>query len=551
MGSNYFYSFDSWIKVPRKYTENELFYLSSLEEVWRVKSGSKWVPYKLAPHQVLWHLDDVVLKKHEAPIRVVVKSRNTSFTVSSLISLLTSISEYKNDVIPLTRLNSEKAIDMVNIAKQLIKHMKPIIIEDEGSVIYWPFNPNNVDMKNSKSIKFLDNDGEVVTEIRAFPANADSAESIRGIRTIGHAGILDEVNFMRYFESIYVALRDSTVGKVNGMKIHQFDIGTTLKGNTPFYDWYEKQKKRIGLGKGSRKVTLRFYEWPVFDVKVFNTDIPFHENDQLVSIVNWHDKEDLWEKYLEDDKIFFEEYMGQKVDSDLQFYSTELLLNNHINDTVPLDEIKFSEYDKIVIGIDPASTQDYFAISVFGYNGDQKDELYLNYANKITLNESKNKCRGILNRIHSLNRNWLCTIDATPIGLDLFQTLQKEYGTEYVRGVTGNKRVTVNKDNKIKLNEFGHTLIKKYMNDNVVTFILDELSIKHMQSITYKYAPERDGNGHGDIAMARLYALLPVNLNSVKQKQIKTNISRKEETAGPIHDEDLFSKIKRYRKRRK
>ena len=220
-------------------------------------------------------------------------------------------------------------------------------------------------------------------------------------------------------------------------------------------------------------------------------------------------------------------------------------------DLLSLEEISFYDYEEITIGIDPASSNDYFALSIFGWNNNNKEEIYLDYENKITLPNSKKKCFMIMDIIMSQNKNWFCTIDSSPIGLDLYQSLVERYGKEYIRGVTGNKRVRVERDNKIKINEYGHTLIKQMMNEKSVSFILDDLAIKHMQSITYKYQPENCSDGHGDICMARLYSLLPKNINSVQKRELKTTLSsNKEKLETNENEEDLLSKIKRMRRKK-
>lgn len=525
----YYSVHDSWIKAP-KLTEDESLYLYSLEEIWRVKSGNVWVPYMLGEHQIMWHKYDVVLMKELAPIRIVKKSRCTSFTVSSIISILMSIGDYKNDVIPFVRLNQRKAEDMIKVAKDLIKRMKPIVYEigegERKEKIYWPFDPRAVDMSAVGSIKFRDKTGDIITEIRAFPANADSSESIRGIRTIGDSGILDETNFMRYFRALFTALRDSTMGKVHGKKIHQFSIGTTLKGETPFSEWLEEQEKK-------HLQRIMIFDWPVFDRAKFSVEIPFHENDDLVSIVPWHDKKELWETYQQDEHVFREEYMAEKVDSEEQFYPTSLILSRISDEEmIPLTEFHTlsDKYIHIWGGVDVATVHDYFVIKLYGETFEGKFEnFYLEYASKVELDEMENRTKGVFSKVNEVMERdkWLCSVDANGIGIQITQNLKRAFPGN-VRGISGGSMKDAD-GNSHRINEYGHTLLKRLMIDGNITFLNDELLIKHFAQWDYTFKAPSTGDGHGDITMSALYALLPRNLKRTQPIQIRTNTKLEDE----------------------
>lgn len=531
-----FYSIHkSWIKVPTNLTKTEIIYLASLENIWKVKSGNDWVPYRMAPHQIIWHLEDVVLKKEHAKIRVEKKSRNVSFTTDSIISILMSIGDYLNDVIPFVRLNMKKAEDMIKNTKDLIRHMKPIIheVEDNGKLkkVYWPFNPANVDMSAVGSIKFKDDYGNVLTEIRAFPANADASETIRGIRTIGDSGILDETNFMRSFKAIFTALRDSSVGTINGKKIHQFSLGTTLKGDTPFSEWLEEQEQK----KSNR---LLIFDFPVFDRTKFNTEIPFHENKELIPLVPWHDKEELWNDYLQDEHVFNEEYMAIKVDNEEQFYSTSLILSCcNIEEPTSITQFKTlaDKYKYVWGGVDVASVHDYFVISLFGETNEGKYvQFYLEYINKIELDDMSDKVELVLDEVKNImGDNWLTSIDANGIGLQITQTLKKKFPGR-IRGISGGSIKDLD-GNSHHINRFGHTEMKNLMVKKQVDLINDELLIKHYSQFDYTYSAASSKYGHGDITMANLYALLPLNLKRTSKSQVVSNIENTEKDDSDIN----------------
>lgn len=165
----------------------ELKYLRAVQKLFCVPDARRnWVPYKLTPHQIEWHRDDVACQRHMAKNRVAFKSRNTSFTTSSIISNLMSVGVYDTPVIPVVRLNQTRANDLIDDFKKVIRHMPKVIRTKDGR--HFPFDPDAVVMRKVGSIYFPDRE----TEIRAFPATADAAEVIRGLRVVGSAGIIDE-----------------------------------------------------------------------------------------------------------------------------------------------------------------------------------------------------------------------------------------------------------------------------------------------------------------------------------------------------------------------
>lgn len=175
----------SWYRPKVNLTEGIKQYLIDLSNVFQVLDTKKRrIPYTMEPHQIEWHAHDVVPQGANAKHKLAVKSRNTSFTTSALITVLASIPYYPNQVIPVVRLNQVRANDLIEDFKSMIRNMRPIR-EENGSL--WPFDPSKVNMENSSSIKFPNG-----VEIRAFPATNAAAETIRGLRIAGCAGIIDE-----------------------------------------------------------------------------------------------------------------------------------------------------------------------------------------------------------------------------------------------------------------------------------------------------------------------------------------------------------------------
>ena len=485
----------SWYPTVQ-YSEHINKYLKLVENSFNVLDvNRRWTPYILTPHQKDWHSHDVAILHTNAKSRVVAKSRNTSFTVSTLISNLTAVPNYPNVVVPFVRLNVDRAIDLIDDCKELIKNMN--YVEYKG--VKWPFNKDDVYMGNAKSITFPNG-----VEFRAFPANSQAANVIRGLRIAGNAGILDESNFMRDFEDIYIALRDAAAGSDEGKKAFQMNIGTTLKGRTtPFNIWFDKIKKTN---------ILDIYKWPVFNPYKFDPKKSILEQD-LIPIVSWHNLEDLEQKRLEDINRFLEEYMAQVVDSDDQFYPHELIIQN-----VNADLINYKEPPHIglfYIAIDVASQNDYFVITIFEKINNRFVQRYLFYDNKdVDLPTAQKRCEKII----KLWRPRKVRVDSNGIGFQLFQALKKQFGAS-VEAISHKKIKTTDNSQTIAMNEFIHTNQKAFLNYGDVELLSDELQIIHYSQWNYNYKAESTAEfGHGDIAIANGYAMLPDNIKILQTK---------------------------------
>ena len=228
----------SWYSPPTSLTKLEGIYLDFLERIFYVKNPLKqWIPYKLTPHQEEYHKYDLACQKYKSVDKLVVKSRQTSFTTSSLISLIMAGVMWEEHTMPLMRLRFESAKELIKEAKELIKHVEP----DNGFV-----NPDDFVFTTTK-IVFPNG-----AELTAFPANDESADAVRGLRVL--TGLIDEANFMKYFNDIFIAFQDADSGSdVKGRKLFQMIIGTTLRGlTTPFYQWYRSEERRVGKECRSR-----------------------------------------------------------------------------------------------------------------------------------------------------------------------------------------------------------------------------------------------------------------------------------------------------------
>jgi phage FluMu gp28-like protein len=322
---------------------------------------------------------------------------------------------------------------------------------------------------------------------------------IEGMGSLSH-----NCNFMKDFKDIYIALRDASSGSVDGKKIFQMNIGTTLKGrNTPFNEWFtDIESKKLG--------NVDIYKWPVFNPLKFNSSLSIYEQD-VEPIVYWHTLDDLENKRVEDINRFKEEYMCEVVDSDEQFYSYDATLkcvdSNLVNYTNPNNV-----NGKFFVGIDVASVNDYFVITIFEKVGDEFIQRYLFYTRDVELDDMQKLCEDIITAWKPLR----VVIDSHGIGLQIAQSLLKKFGS-IIHATSKINIKGLRKGEIVKFNEFIHTNQKTLMIYNNVKLLSDELQMMHYSSWNYDFKADSSSKwGHGDIAIANAYALLPWNYRVFK-----------------------------------
>ena len=528
----------SWYPLT-KLTFQELTYCKSLEQIFRVEDAlGEWVPYKLQPHQVEWHIDDVALKKENAPqVRAVKKSRNTSFTMSSVISSLMAVPLFDDNVSPVLRLNQQRANDLIKDEKKVIKKMQPIVLED-GSL--YPFDPKKVDVNNKQSIIFPNG-----CEHRAFPANSSASDIIRGFRIRGHAGNVDESNFFKDFDNIYTALRHANAGSKNGKGIYQFNVGTTLRGlNTPYYRWLQKQERMQREGKQTQ---VKLYEWPIFDPQKFNKEIEPLKQPELVPIVPWQDMMNLNQTYLDDEFRFMEEYMGMAVDSEVQFYVTAKVIEAMDES---LENIQTpTEHGKYIMTIDPAGEGgDYFASTIFEERASSPIESVINghkfienineyFQRYLYYDKKKVDLEYMTEKTSATILTWIpfglhtVRVDANGIGYQLGQTLQKRFPNINIELIRGGQNVKIEGGRTITLKEHKHEYHKKLLTYNKIHLLNDEIQQIHYTMVKRNYEILKDNEyGHGDICDANTMATLPVNWKNAMQNIEKITSNLEEAT---------------------
>jgi len=565
--------YPSWYP-DREYPEGVERYFKMIEAVFKVQLGDgRWEPIKLTSHQRHFHSNDIAVMGAKAKYDLVDKSRNTSFTISSIIRLATGNYKYRDEIVPLSRINEQKVKELIDEAEKIIKQMTPIQLkvcpncnslkrnckcgDERFTIDYWPFDPK-IAKFGALYIHFPDRKVRWQGYAGLSP---DSAEVIRGVRTT--RGLIDESNFMRFFKPIYTALRDSKRGAVintdgsvdDGNIHHQITIGTTLKGFTKYYYWREGLIKKI---KDGLVTNFRLLSWPVFDPKLFNIDKPFENWSKLVSIVPWHLKEgenSLRSILNEDIYTFLEEYMAVVTPDDAQLYNIAEVQDACFEGTNwDIDQ----EFPPGIYfgGADPAGEGGhFFAITIFKYNEETNtfDQIYLEQEKKSDLTEREHFLERLLITIPFTKFR----IDGNGLAYQMAQNLKKKF-PQIVEVFRGSIRVkTVNKQS-ISINEYLHTNQIMMIKRAQVRYQDDELQLKQFAGWDRKYKAEEDKEiGHCDSTVADGLALLPITWKVAgRQHNVfvgghteEPEITTKEEQekVEEFHDSPLKDRMKFYK----
>jgi hypothetical protein len=486
----------SWYP-DKEYPEGIEKYLRWIEEIFQVQyADGRWDFIKLTPHQREFHSRDIGLMHECAVSEMDEKSRNTSFTISSIIRLLMGNYYFRDEIVPLVRINDLKVKELIKEFKKIIKHMRPKRFPN-GDM--FPFDPNKVNLGNAGMIEFKD----VGVTFQGYPASASAAESVRGLRIT--RGLFDEINFSAKFNEINIAMRDASRGVMSdGKKYFQLTYGTTWKGETPAKIWVDKIK-RLNL------TNWQVFSWPVYNPEKFDKDVPPIQQN-LQTIVPWHSNEDLNNKWLENLKSFLEEYMCICTPSDEALYNIEKVMSR-IN-TELISSMDFNEDDEYYIGCDPAGMGgDMFTISVFAKRDNKMVQKYLFYKSGVELDEMERFCKVLIEKTMPAK----FVVDGNGIGYQLSSTLKKQY-PRIVEIIRGSRSIKIEGRQTIPFKEYMHTNHLKMINLGEVELLNDDEQIYHYTQWKNNYEAEHSDRGHGDIVIANCLALLPSNWQKAGRK---------------------------------
>lgn len=529
--------YPSWYPAP-VLTLNELTYLKLIEKIFKViYPDGKWDYIKLTNHQAEFHKKDLAIKKFNAKNRVVVKSRGTSFTTDSLISLCMNCYEFRDQLPPIVRINDTKVMELLQKDfKNLINHMTPLRMEYEDEngnqvIDYIPFNNKTVEF-TAHSIKIPDRNITFV----GYPANSTSSENIRGNRI--NFGLMDETNFIVSFQNIDTAMRDATRGAAldgpnKGKIAYQATYGTTRKGKyTSFNIWLDNIKKLINSGLLNN---FEIIEWPALDPNKVDLNKPLTEQPELIPIAPWQTLEILEQRRVENLNIFKEEYMAMLVDDlgmlyDMKFINENLILDDNIKSEmfIPIEELKRMQEEeqttKWWIGMDPAYSQDFFAISIFkevfdkNINNTSFIQTCIDYKRDVDLDEMQDLADKLIEHYMPYGLK-LLQIDGHGLGTHISNHVRKKYPEHSRLFRNTSIRVPGKTAGSISIKEFVHTHQIMMQYAKRVKYLADPIQLMHFSGWNQKYEFERvkDASAldmaHGDTTISNGLAILPKNLN--------------------------------------
>jgi hypothetical protein len=295
-------------------------------------------------------------------------------------------------------------------------------------------------------------------------------------------------------------------------------------------------------------------KWPALDPKL--TDLSQDlTNQNLTTIVPWLTLNDLEKRRRTNINRFKEEYMAMLVDEtdklyDIQFIRDNLFNNNSNffmkNDNLVLDKSLWPSFEgEWYIGIDPAYSNDMFAISVFNYDGASYNQYGIYYKKGVDLTYMQDVCQDLVEHFLPLGLKMM-SVDGNGLGIQLSNYLHKLFPS-HVRAIRGN-RIKVQKGQSISIKEFLHTnQLEKQMNRKI-TYLRDNVQLMHFSGWQQNYEFERvesdiaDDMAHGDTTMANAHALLPVNLNNIRQGRMQygNKIKKEDEEGGEKSESDKF-----------
>lgn len=522
---------------PDQYlNEIEYSYILSISKVFKVRNPEKkWIRYLPTSHQIEWHrYDNVCLDMQGKPAihRVAIKSRNTSFTVSSSISSALSCAEYGPNIVPLVKINETRAFDLIKERLDIILNIEPIELKN-GS--YWPYDPTKLNLSRSTEIGFPNG-----TVMRGFPANA--VDAIRGERSTANAD-LDETNFVQRFGQLYSAAVAANAGIGDkGYSTYQINIGTTLQGKaTNFYLWLENIMQiietLINEGKDPNKILgIKIFYWPIFDPNKFNPEIPIPQQPELIPLVQWQNVDELEKERRSNLSRFLEEYMAEVMDKTGQLYPNALIesvidpkLQNFI--TPP------QTTNRMFMGVDVAGGEggDFFSISIFEEVMEKELNVIMDKEGKLIDNEiivphyyqrhlylEKNVQLPEMERITAnYLRTWpitMCKIDKGGNGAQITQSLTKQFPNT-VQAVNSTNKITIDAKEgsriikaTIPVKEYLHTQQIYLMNYGRMHLLNNELQKRQYATWDQKYESTRTKElGHGDSTISNGFCIMPAD----------------------------------------
>ena len=368
--------------------------------------------------------------------------------------------------------------------------------------------------------------------------------------------LVHNCNFYPYWSSIWGAMKGASRGADKEGNIHfQVTMGTTLRGETKFLQWYRDIEKKVGEGKLDDYTIFKF---PVFDPEVFDPNVQPIDQPELIPIVFWHDMKRLNNEWNEDVDKFMEEYMAVIAPGEGNYYKLEevqevcSIEEMNLYDAKTYSDKNFDLDNSInILGIDPAGDGvDFFSIQCINHNLITKEQTHFYSFNMQHVSDPIEAMR-MCEETYEILQCRKCRIDGNDLGYFIATGLKKKYGGYAIEVMRGSVKVKDN-DITIPIKEFLHTNLKLRIKKKTIQLVISELILEHFKMWKNDYSGERSKRfGHGDSVIGIGLAALPLNWrNGGKEPPImeRTHNNTKEELEGKKFYGSLKERIGYYRK---
>jgi hypothetical protein len=295
----------------------------------------------------------------------------------------------------------------------------------------------------------------------------------------------------------------------------QVTLGTTLRGETNFLQWYRVIEENI-----KEKTLEEEYEilkYPVFDPKKFDPKVPPISQSGLIPIVFWHSIKKLNNAWVEDKDKFMEEYMAVIAPGEGAYYDMILVQKAckiemmKLYQALEYSDTHFSKNSVNILGIDPAGEgTDFFSIQCVNHDLVTKKKVHF-FSHNVQKVSDPVEAVEMCSMFYDVLKCKKCRIDGNDLGYFIGTGMRKKYGgysVEVMRGSTKAK----NGDLVIPLKEYMHSNLRKDIMTGNITLVISELIFEHFKVWRKDYSAERSREfGHGDSVIGIALANLPLN----------------------------------------
>ena len=524
---------DSWYTSNKKFTAEELAYITVLEESFVVPDELKEpIPYIMTDYQKEFHSESINIKREHAVDILFDKSRGISFTTSSLIDFIVSAASFNDFVFPIIAQRKETGLEILELCKWLVTHCKLKEIRD------------NVDFtERSMMIRFTNTNSRIIV----FPGS-NSANAVRSLRLM--RAMLDEYAFQQSDKELWSAVD----GALTGM-FAQKVVGSTPNGTQNHYNELT-QKCKVGMNED---IGFYYLKLPLFDPILFNPKKRIQDQlvDGLVPIAPWVNLKKAEQRRALDINVFLQEHQCDRLDDSISFISTKSVLSV-IDDSLKNLKEKFGTVyetkNPVFIGCDVAEKIDLFSLVAFEEityedSSIEYKQIFLDYFRGKKIPELETYCNDVVRMFPTLSLFW---VDETGVGSGLVGYLKRNHGSR-IKGVNFSKRVLIgDAKESTGIRTVMLTNLKRCIEDCQVRLLNDTMQLSHLTSLDYSMQVTRDKDkGHGDILFACALALLKSRYSSTPASLAMSSNKKSEVEIKKMEEMSIMERVKFYERENK